>query len=153
MPEAIHLIRNRVAVLRGRDAVERLFSVELVEGLPPFDLAVHFSDSAVVIEAEPARGDELEVTSLVRSMIGRLNGRGDHARPSTATGRGKCRALTGFDRVMVYRFDASGSGEVVAEALRAGVDSFLGLNYPASDIPAQARALYLRNIFRASSPT
>ncbi len=58
------------------------------------------------------------------------------------------RALTGFDRVMIYRFDRTGSGEVVAEALRPGVDSFLGLNYPASDIPAQARALYLRSLFR-----
>jgi light-regulated signal transduction histidine kinase (bacteriophytochrome) len=49
---------------------------------------------------------------------------------------------------MVYRFDAQESGEVVAEAVRHGVESFLGLHYPASDIPAQARQLYLRNTFR-----
>ena len=49
---------------------------------------------------------------------------------------------------MVYRFDDSGSGEVVAEAARPGIGSFLGLHYPASDIPVQARALYLRNLFR-----
>jgi light-regulated signal transduction histidine kinase (bacteriophytochrome)/CheY-like chemotaxis protein len=50
--------------------------------------------------------------------------------------------------VKVYRFDEQGSGEVVAEALKPGVDSFLGLHYPASDIPPQARRLYMRNIFR-----
>jgi light-regulated signal transduction histidine kinase (bacteriophytochrome) len=58
------------------------------------------------------------------------------------------RALTGFDRVMIYRFDEDGSGEVVAESARNGPPSFLGLRYPAADIPAQARTLYERNILR-----
>lgn len=53
------------------------------------------------------------------------------------------RRITGFGRAMVYRFDDDGSGEVVAESLAAGNDSFLGLKYPASDIPRQARRLYL----------
>src|SRR5690606_11797211 len=55
------------------------------------------------------------------------------------------RQLTGFDRIMVYRFDDEWNGEVVAEHRRASLDPFLGLRYPASDIPAPARALYLRN--------
>jgi light-regulated signal transduction histidine kinase (bacteriophytochrome) len=63
-------------------------------------------------------------------------------------GARQVRALTGFDRVMVYRFAEQGDGEVVAEALKPGIQSFFGLHYPASDIPAQARALYMRNIFR-----
>lgn len=58
------------------------------------------------------------------------------------------RALTGFDRVMVYRFDADHNGEVVAEARRADLNAFLGLHYPASDIPPQARALYETNWIR-----
>ena len=53
------------------------------------------------------------------------------------------RRITGYDRVMVYRFDEDGSGEVIAEHCAAGLDSFLGLKYPASDIPQQARRLYL----------
>jgi light-regulated signal transduction histidine kinase (bacteriophytochrome) len=57
-------------------------------------------------------------------------------------------ALTGFDRVMVYRFDTDDHGEVVAEALRGSRESYFGLHYPASDIPPQARALYLRTPFR-----
>jgi chemotaxis family two-component system sensor kinase Cph1 len=58
------------------------------------------------------------------------------------------RELTGFDRVMAYRFDEEWNGTVVAEAAAVGVGSFLGLRYPASDIPPQARALYLRNRVR-----
>jgi light-regulated signal transduction histidine kinase (bacteriophytochrome)/CheY-like chemotaxis protein len=56
--------------------------------------------------------------------------------------------LNGFDRVMVYRFHPDGSGEVIAEVAAAGLESFLGLHYPASDIPKQARILYQRNWLR-----
>jgi diguanylate cyclase (GGDEF)-like protein len=58
------------------------------------------------------------------------------------------RAVTGFDRVMAYQFHPDGHGEVVAEALSPGQDPYLGLHYPASDIPRQARALYLRQWLR-----
>ncbi|MFO0675676.1 MAG: ATP-binding protein [Polyangiaceae bacterium] len=56
--------------------------------------------------------------------------------------------LTGFDRVMVYRFDADWNGKVVAEARREDLEPFLGQHYPASDIPAQARRLYTVNHLR-----
>lgn len=61
------------------------------------------------------------------------------------------RRLTGFDRVMIYRFDADYNGEVVAEAKRDDLNAFLGLHYPASDIPPQARALYERSWIRLIS--
>ncbi len=57
--------------------------------------------------------------------------------------------LTGFDRVMIYRFDENWNGAVVAETRGPDVsDGFLGLRFPATDIPAQARALYLKNWLR-----
>ncbi|WP_018411924.1 GAF domain-containing protein [Methyloversatilis thermotolerans] len=58
------------------------------------------------------------------------------------------RALTGYDRVMVYRFDADGHGEIIAESRDPGLDTLLGHRYPASDIPQRARELYLRNRVR-----
>jgi light-regulated signal transduction histidine kinase (bacteriophytochrome) len=58
------------------------------------------------------------------------------------------RALTGYDRVLVYRFHADWHGEVVAEARRDDLEPFLELHYPASDIPVQARALYRQNWLR-----
>jgi chemotaxis family two-component system sensor kinase Cph1 len=58
------------------------------------------------------------------------------------------RRLTGFDRVMAYRFRDDDSGEVLAEDRRDGLHSFLNHLFPASDIPQQARALYVRNVFR-----
>jgi chemotaxis family two-component system sensor kinase Cph1 len=58
------------------------------------------------------------------------------------------RSLSGFDRVVVYRFATDNSGEVVAESKTDALDPYGGLHFPASDIPPQARALYLRNWIR-----
>ncbi|PDT09992.1 HWE histidine kinase domain-containing protein [Rhizobium sp. M1] len=146
-PEALHTIRNKLTTLRGPD-VERIFGVVLTPGQDRFDLAVHMNEDLVIIEGERCQDARRDTSSLsMRSMMSRL----DHTETMEAffrEGARQARALTGFDRVMVYRFDEDGSGEVVAEAARAGIGSFLGLHYPASDIPVQARALYLRNLFR-----
>ena len=52
------------------------------------------------------------------------------------------RGITGFDQVMIYRFDADWNGEVIAESVASHVQPYLGLNFPAGDIPAQARELF-----------
>ncbi|MCW1383394.1 GAF domain-containing protein [Novosphingobium sp. KCTC 2891] len=145
--EAMVALRDRLTVLRGTDAVERLFGLPLIEGRAPFDVAVHLSGDDFVIEAEPATESAAEAGNLIRSFTGRL--RQTETMPGFLREAARqVKAMTGFDRVMVYRFDDAGSGEVVAEALSPGVDSFYGLHYPASDIPVQARKLYLRNVFR-----
>jgi light-regulated signal transduction histidine kinase (bacteriophytochrome) len=56
--------------------------------------------------------------------------------------------ITGFDRVMIYRFDKEYNGEVFAECRREDLPPYLELHYPHTDIPAQARELYLRNLLR-----
>ncbi len=58
------------------------------------------------------------------------------------------RDLIGYDRVMVYRFDADGHGAIIAEAKEKSLEPFLHRHYPASDIPQRARELYLRNKVR-----
>jgi light-regulated signal transduction histidine kinase (bacteriophytochrome) len=58
------------------------------------------------------------------------------------------RGLLGYDRVMIYRFDRAGNGEVIAEEAKEGLETFLGLHYPSSDIPQQARLLYSLNGIR-----
>lgn len=58
------------------------------------------------------------------------------------------REVTGFDRVMIYRFAPDKHGEVIAEST-SRKDSFLGLHYPASDIPDPARRHFVSNVIRA----
>lgn len=59
------------------------------------------------------------------------------------------RQITGFDRVLVYEFDEDWNGEVIAESLVEGeYPSFFGLHFPSTDIPKQARELYVKNKVR-----
>lgn len=58
------------------------------------------------------------------------------------------REVSGFDRVMLYKFDSRYNGQVIAEAGRPDIGSFLGLFFPSSDIGARARDLYLQNFTR-----
>ncbi len=130
----------------GRHAV--LTVSPKVTGLPVHThLVLHASDGQLVLELEAAseRGPATEQPYLlVRDFIEGLH--------RTASVEGLCalaarevRRLTGFDRALVYRFDADFHGTVVAEDGNGTLPSYLGLRFPASDIPAQARELYRRN--------
>ena len=144
-PSAIHTIRNRLTLIGGPDTIERSFAVQLLENGASYDLAIHKSDETIIIEAEPSiPTNDLNAGAMVRSMLGRMKGRSNLMQEAARL----VQALTGFDRVMIYRFHPDGSGEVIAERVRSGVESFLGLRYPATDIPQQARALLLRNPVR-----
>ena len=144
-PDAIHMIRNRLSALHGTDAVERAFAVRLQDGGGLFDLAIHLSGQTIIIEAEPSvPSGTLNAGAMVRSMLDRMQGQANLAREATRL----VQALTGFDRVMIYRFHPDGSGEVIAERVRSGLEPYLGLRYPAEDIPRQARALLIRNPVR-----
>ncbi|TWF49828.1 HWE histidine kinase domain-containing protein [Neorhizobium alkalisoli] len=150
LPETIHSLRNRLATLRGANAVDKVFDTPLTPRGQPFDIAIHISSGQIVIEAQPSAARHGDATSMVRSMISRLDVMGEASAFYTEGAR-QVRALTGFDRVMVYRFAEDGSGEVVAETCKPGIGSFKGLHYPASDIPVQARELYKRNLLRVIS--
>jgi light-regulated signal transduction histidine kinase (bacteriophytochrome)/ActR/RegA family two-component response regulator len=146
-PAGLHDIRNRMHVL-GATGSERLFDLGLVKGMPHVDLAIHFEGDLLIIEGEwTQKAERMEAASMVRAMTARL-GKAPSLEKFHKDAARQVLALTGFDRIMVYRFDHEGNGEVIAESTRAGMDSFLGLHYPAGDIPKQARALYLRNPFR-----
>lgn len=56
--------------------------------------------------------------------------------------------VSGFDKIMVYQFDEEWNGTVVAEVLEPGMEVYLGITFPASDIPRQARELYKKNAYR-----
>ena len=150
--EALNDIRARIQRLDGDDAVERLFGLNLLPGSQErFNAAVHISGQSVIIEVEPQRASNLsDYTSYVRPMIDRVRKARSVPELCKIAAR-QMKALTGFDRVMVYRFGADQSGEVIAEAVSPNIDSFLGLRYPATDIPQQARELYRRNLLRIIS--
>lgn len=143
----IHDIRNRLSTLTLPDLLVRMAEVRLLPDAPLVSLVMHRSADEVLIEGEPDPSPSHDAGGVVRAMMARLE-QTVGIQPLLHEGARQVRALTGFDRVMVYRFAEDDSGEVVAEAVRPGIGSFMGLNYPAGDIPAQARALYRRNLLR-----
>lgn len=149
--DAIGRLRSALARLRGPDAVERIFGMELTEDGEPFDVAIHTAGPLNVIEIEPH--DQVGFTSHVgtlRSLMAELEAR-DEEGALVREAADQMKHLLGFDRVMVYKFHSDLSGEVAAEAREPHLEKFMGLRYPKTDIPAQARALYLRNPFRIIS--
>nr|WP_221377500.1 ATP-binding protein [Actinoplanes polyasparticus] len=115
-----------------------------------FDVTVHRSGARVVLEFEPGP-DTPEFGNLyapVRQALARLQRAGTVVEACRAAVR-EIRELTGYDRVVAYRFeDADGPGEVIAEEVAADWEPWLGLWFPATDIPPQARRLYERNWIR-----
>lgn len=146
--EAMHQIGGRLHLLRGPDAAERLFGIPLLEGGPPYDLAIHLSGGLIVLEGEPSDlEDGLEAGTTVRGMIARLH-QAEGFEGLCREAVRQIRGLTGFSRVMLYRFGEDGAGEVIAESVASFLPSLKGLHFPASDIPRQARRLYERNWLR-----
>ena len=152
-PDAAKAIGARFQNLGFPDAVERIFSLDLLGRGATFDVALHVSGKQIVVEIEPTvEAPTSQDAAQIKPLIERLS-RAATTTQLCADAARQLRALTGFDRVMVYRFDETYSGEVIAEAKRSDKEPFLNLRYPASDIPKQARALYLRNLLRIISDT
>jgi light-regulated signal transduction histidine kinase (bacteriophytochrome) len=103
-----------------------------------------------VFECEPVAGAEDGAASFeeaVTTAVTRIQNVREPARIVEQV-CGLVAELTGFDRVMGYRFEPDDHGVVIAERRAEHLESFLGLHYPASDIPPQARRLYLRQWIR-----
>jgi two-component system, chemotaxis family, sensor kinase Cph1 len=114
------------------------------------DVTAHRSGRLIIVEIEPActaRPSGAHMLGRVRSISATLQAAPDLLQTCRCAAR-ELRDLTGFARVMIYRFLEDGSGCVMAEDKDAELSTFLNHHYPASDIPKQARELYLRNVVR-----
>jgi light-regulated signal transduction histidine kinase (bacteriophytochrome) len=114
------------------------------------DVLAHMRDDVAVLELESGPANRPSVPRLLAEIgtaIAAIETAPDLLGICQAAAR-EVRRLTGFDRVMVYRFLEDGSGSVVAEHHVDALPPFLNHRYPASDIPRQARELYVHNPIR-----
>jgi two-component system, chemotaxis family, sensor kinase Cph1 len=127
------------------------FAVKLGETEDKFVAVTHRSGDLIVFEAEPERQVQLSGSTLlareITSGFRTLFSAGDAAELLKIAAEEISR-LSGFDRVLVYRFDEDWNGTVVAEVKQNFSECFLNHKFPASDIPKQARELYTRNWIR-----
>jgi len=116
-----------------------------------FDGIAHRTSNAVILELEPTDSDEevsfLSFHALVSEAIAQLQNT-SNLEEFLHLVASEYRKITAFDRVMVYQFDEQGAGSVVAEAKREDLAPYLGLHYPALDIPEPARQLYTQCLQR-----
>jgi light-regulated signal transduction histidine kinase (bacteriophytochrome)/CheY-like chemotaxis protein len=148
-PDLMHALRSLAGVSTLQARRERVGTCRLATGAA-VEVSCFANEQAVVIELIPVpdkRPEAYGAIEAVRRLVGRYERAPSLQHLMESAVRG-LRELTGYDRVMAYRFLPNGDGEVVAEALASGLSPYLGLRYPASDIPPQARALYLRTPLR-----
>lgn len=136
------------------DTGSSVFRVTLdVGGSPrPFVTAVHYSGNYTILEVEPVP----QAPKANRAASVRVEERRAFAAMCAARSiadlcnlmAAELARVTGYDRTMVYRFGEDGSGEVISETRSPELEPYLGLRYPASDIPVQARRLYISQTIR-----
>ncbi|MCG9970389.1 ATP-binding protein [Christiangramia crocea] len=117
-----------------------------------FVMIPHISGDSLIIDFEPARSD-YNPYEYQRQLTSILNILGSSETPEDlcADAAKITRDIFGYDRVMVYKFDEEWNGEVIAEEKEEHLESWLGLHYPASDIPRQSRELFMKHRVRIIS--
>jgi len=137
-----------VEALRHAD-LESIDPLPMQFGGQAFDGLLHRHDGLLFLELEP-----VPPQSAVHGLGSRLTRtlRRLQAAKSLdelyAISVTEIRELTGYDRVMIYRFEEEGHGQVIAESAAPEMDAYKGLFFPATDIPQQARELYRLNWLR-----
>ncbi|EJM99802.1 ATP-binding protein [Herbaspirillum sp. YR522] len=118
------------------------------------EVLAHTSGPALIVELESVPPDASTQVNFFYPLVTKFVGALAEARTvdeMSLLAINEIKALTGFGRVLLYRFDAEQNGEVIAETASAGYPSYLHQHFPASDIPQQARALYVANRVRLIS--
>jgi light-regulated signal transduction histidine kinase (bacteriophytochrome) len=135
----------------GRPQFLETLSLNAASSPRSFDAVAHRSGEFVILELEAVPPDVVAsfeaLYPTLRGFVEQLHA-ADTTEALCSLAAAGIRQITGFDRVLVYSFDAAWHGTVVAEARNGELPACLGLRFPASDIPAQARELYRRNRLR-----
>lgn len=165
-PEA--LIGQNLSVIFPREEIEYLnkclsegeefdyynpleFTAKVESKIYYFYGIIHRSDKVLILELEPkaekGKSDRLNFYHLVKPSLAKIINASTFQEATELVVK-EIRKLTRYDRVMLYRLEPDESGVVVAEDKLPELEPYLGLHYPASDIPKQARKLYYHNLLR-----
>ena len=155
-PQQFETFRSR---LRSDDLAPS-YSLRVSIGKPAVEMncVAHRCDGVLIVECELVKGahwvDSARLSANIQTLLVRME-RATNVLDYCRVAAGEIQRLSGFDRVMIYQFDAEFNGKVVAETGSIAEPSdpvnqkYLGLCFPSTDIPAQARQLFLVNPLRA----
>lgn len=141
---------NEILAYTNGDEFKDAFPLEIELLGSLFQINIHKSEGIYILEAELLFADQEKLANAYKQTIqfvSQMNKTTSLKDLCALVAQGT-REITGYDRVMIYRFDEQYNGEVFAEDCREDLEPFLGLHYPHTDIPAQARELYIKNLLR-----
>ncbi|MFB2918738.1 ATP-binding protein [Aerosakkonema funiforme] len=127
------------------------FTVNFLGSPLLFEGIIHRSDGVLILELERKislkQNYPVSFYHLLKTSIAKISNAASFQESTDILVR-ELRQMTGYDRVMIYRFESDDSGIVIAEDKKPELEAYLGLHYPATDIPKQARKLYFQNWLR-----
>ncbi|MFB2839223.1 ATP-binding protein [Floridanema evergladense] len=126
-------------------------SIKTVDSHKEVECIIHRYEGVLILEMEQYLDKKnfstISFYHLAKAAIMNIKNANDFQQMTELLAQ-EVRKITGYDRVMIYQFEPDESGIVIAENKREGLEPFLGLHYPATDIPEQARQLYYKNWLR-----
>lgn len=115
-----------------------------------YNVIVHHYQDTWIIEMEPTKAESIDYLQALQNVCHNIKACNSEEELYRVTVE-RIKEITGYDRVMVYQFDQENHGCVTGEAKEPELEPFLGMNYPATDIPKIARDLFLKNKSRVIS--
>lgn len=145
---------NQFSALQMRLKSAAVDKVPLVLTINGTDLLALFlpQEPYFIIELEPVQKSAeqdsfVDIYQEVKYVMAELDGAKTTDETCAIVAR-ELKRISGFDKIMIYRFDENWNGEVIAEEKEEGMEAYLGLKFPASDVPKQARELYRKTPYR-----
>ena len=139
-------------LLGGSGLNSTLLRVPVRDSVVEVQCVAHRQDGGLIVELEPIEGahshDPFDFDAHILLPLTRMRDASDIPELSRVTAC-EVQRLSGFERVMVYRFDKDWNGEVISEVAGPSTISYFGMRFPAGDIPPQVRRLFLSNVIRA----
>lgn len=135
-----------------RNSIPHVLRLATSQGSQRFAGVIHFHKEYFLIELEAIEEETSDITFInayqdIKYIMAALQQAKDMKEFGNIAAA-EIKAFSGFDSVMLYQFDQQWNGSVVAEAKEEDMESYLNLKFPASDVPRQARELYLRTPYR-----
>jgi light-regulated signal transduction histidine kinase (bacteriophytochrome) len=143
---------QKISGRKRHNSIPLALMLDTEDGQKRFTAVIHIHPKFYLLELEPLEDSSSDITFIsayqdIKSITTALQDAADISSMSAIAAR-EIRAFSGFDRVMIYHFDRQWNGKVLAEAQEGSMEPYLNLTFPASDVPSQARALYLKNPYR-----
>jgi len=151
-PQQFADIQDKIKNQNSQDKIPFVFTFSVQDQQVTFTALVHPKEEYIIIELEEStplfpENSFIGLYQQIKYITALLKQAANTAETAQIMAN-ELKKLTDFDRVLVYQFDPRWNGKVIAQAKEPDMNDYMDLRFPASDVPKQARDLYLSNPYR-----